>query len=209
MKNLIRAAAVTASAIALVGGAATAAHAVNYDIKVNGGYTPNPASVKFTSVGAIGFDVPLVSMGCTSSNGTGSLKVGASVANPHASISSIGFTGCTGPGGLPMTVTTAAGWNLSITGGGPTVWNGTITNIAAHVVDAVGGTTCAFDVNGSVNGSFDEGTQDLTITSSSLTVSNMTGGCLGLIANGDPATFSGTYDLANPATNAAWPINIT
>ncbi|KAA1422589.1 hypothetical protein FE697_010355 [Mumia zhuanghuii] len=209
MKNLIRAAAVTASAIALVGGAATAAHAVNYDIKVNGGYTPNPANVKLTSVGAVGLSTPLISWGCTSSSGMASLKVGASVPSPHASISSFALTGCTWPGGLPMNVTTSAGWNLSITGGGPTVWNATITGIAAHVVDAVGGTTCAFDVTGSVNGSFDEGTQDLTITSSSLTVSNMTGGCLGLIANGDPLTTAATYHVTNPATGLTWPIDIS
>ncbi|WP_370618366.1 hypothetical protein [Mumia sp. Pv 4-285] len=209
MKKLIRTAAIAASAIALVGGAAGTAHAnAPWDVKVGGGYGSGAAT--FASTGALSFTVPLLPMSCTSSNGSGAVTTGAAVNNPVAAITSIGFTGCTGPGGLPMGVTKGAGnWNLNLANdpNGPTVWTGTITGINARVTDQVGGTTCDFQVTGSVAASFSETTQVLSINNSTgLTVTLLNGTtCLGLVANGDPATFDGDYLV----TTAGGAVNIT
>lgn len=209
MREHLRAVAVTASALALVGGTATTAHAATYDIKVAGGYTPDPAPVNLQSVGGFESMLPSVDASCTSSSRNGSLDVGPSVDVAQATIGEIAFTGCLGPGGLPLEVTSEGGWQIAVTSGGPTVWDGYITGINAHVSDSVGGTICQFDVTGSVGGTFDETTQTVTATSSNLTVSNVQYGCLNLVFNGDPAEVSVTYSVTNPATGAAWPIDIT
>ena len=132
--------------------------------------------------------------------------------NPVAHINSASWGGCTF-GSYPATVTVNAAanpWALSANSGYTTgttdVVAGTlsgITNVSVDINGPVG--HCTFNVSGSVNGYFDEdngkGGQELGVTSSNLTVTNVNSAfvCLGLVSNGDAATFNGIYNSSPTA----------
>ena len=111
--------------------------------------------------------------------------------------------------GIAWTFTiTSPSWHLNDTSGNNTsavtdVLTGTLTNISG--VRVTWNTGCAYNVGGSVAGYFDEdngkGGQELGVTSSSLTVSNANFLCFGIVSNGDPATFTGTYNSSSQSIN--------
>jgi hypothetical protein len=117
------------------------------------------------------------------------------------------LTNCTGPGGLTLVVTGSGAWKLNATSynatSGTTTF--TITNIFAHVADP--SNACVFDVSGTVQATYKNSTQLLSVktTGSTLTLSNAN--CLGVLNNGDHATFRANFKVT--ATNAAFnPIHI-
>ena len=150
---------------------------------------------------------------CTNSSLQVTPNVGAAVNNPVANVTAASWTGCTWVGGIAATVTvTSPNWAFNISSGTNTSgltdsFNGTLTNISNVRISL--STGCAFNVNGSVGGYFDEdngkGGQELGVTSSSLLVSNVNSAflCLGLVSNGQSATFSGTYNSASQSINHA------
>lgn len=147
---------------------------------------------------------------CTNSSLTITPNVGSgyTTGNGLAYVTAASWTGCDW-NGVPATVTvTSPNWSFNDTSGNNTsaltdVLNGTLTGISNVRVTI--STGCAFNVGGSVGGYFDEdnsnGGQELGVTSSSLTVSNANFACFGVISNGDPATFSGTYNSASQSIN--------
>ena len=145
---------------------------------------------------------------CTSSSIGGPVHASG---NPIAHIDSASLGGCSFLGNsATVTVNAAANpWALNANSGYTTgttdVVNGTLTGITNVTIDINGPTGhCTFNVSGSVNGYFDEdngkGGQELGVTSSNLTVTNVNSAftCLGLVSNNDPATFNGIYNT-NPA----------
>ena len=62
--------------------------------------------------------------------------------------------------------------------------------------------SCSFKVTGSVDASFNEGSQSLGVTpptaGAKLTISNVVG-CYGLLADGDQADYTGSYAISTSA----------
>lgn len=177
-----------------------------YTLTVGGSATGTPA-FSGTSAGGITFDTPLVGMSCSGATANGTLAPGTGVSGAAiASINATTWTGCIGPLGLPMTVTGSGSWKLNATGtataGTSDNVAGNISSITANVAQTGNPSACSFKVTGVVDGVFKEGTSQLQVTSptavGSLVISNVVG-CYGLVANGDPAEFNGTYNIASPA----------
>lgn len=89
------------------------------------------------------------------------------------------------------------------------VLDGSLTSISVHVVGTHPLGVCEADITGTVNvgagkGKWDNKTSRLIVeddTTPQLTSSNVTGNCVGLVNEGDKATFSGTYQIS-PAITA-------
>lgn len=189
-----------AGAAALIVASGTAAFAgPPWTVSVGGSSTGSPASYTATS-GQIDFTVPGQNLGCDSGTAEGTITPGAT-SSKAGEITDTEFINCLGPLNIPLEVNQTSTWDINITGdnsGGVTP--GQIGNVSASVSNPDG--LCSFDVVGTVAGSFDENTQQLTVDNTSgpdtLFVENVDQ-CFGLILEGDPATFEGTYDLANIA----------
>jgi len=188
-----------AAALVSIGSAAYAGPP--WTVSVGGSSTGSPASYTAATVGTnpdITFTVPGLTLTCDDGTAAGTITPGATGTDGKAGeITSTSFNTCNGPYGIALNVTQNTTWDINLDSdnvGGVTPGN--IGNVDASVSNPGG--ACDFDVTGSVGGSFDESTQQLAVSGGGLTVSNVSG-CFGLIANADPATFDGTYQLANIA----------
>jgi hypothetical protein len=173
-------------------------------VNVTGATTGPSPQVKFSDTTA-GQNLTCASGTAKGSVTTGNARKAAGIAKITGS--SLNLKNCTGPGGLPLFTKGSGTWPLNATSYANGKTNGTLTSISAHVATS-DGTTCAFDVTGTVNGSFTNNSQVLAIVSSgsTLKLSNVQG-CFGLLNNGDHATFQAKFKLT--PTNAAYkPIKI-
>jgi len=149
-------------------------------------------------------------LNCVSGTAPGSTTVGSGLSGTGLATidgANTTWTSCTGPLGLAFTVAGSGSWVLNATG--PTsggVTPGTITSAGASVSDPG---ICSFNVSGSVTGSYTNSPATLSVAAdnSTLTISNVNG-CLGIINEGDSATFVGSYSIAaNDAANN--PVTVT
>ncbi|TRV78878.1 hypothetical protein FKN01_11880 [Streptomyces sp. 130] len=119
-----------------------------------------------------------------------------------ATIANIGFTDCT-VGGLDFDVSmTAAPWTINVSGVDPANSSrvkGNVTGISAHIE----GFGCSADFTGKVYGHYDNSTGNLVIdgTGSDLVASNAD--CLGLINDGDVASFNASYHVKVTSTGTS------
>ena len=199
-----------ASSYNVTAGSAPAGTVVNYTATTTGA-SPHVTFTDTTS-GTV--------LNCASASAPGTVKAGTNLSGTGIGTvagAGTGWNTCTGPGGLSLTVTGSGSWGLNATGDtvvtagvddGKTP--GSITGVSAHVSG-----DCDFDVTGSVDGSYTNGlknsTGTLTLpgTSSTLTISNVSGFLCGFagIANGHSASFEATYQVV--ADNGAYnPIRI-
>ena len=207
------AAAFAASSYNVTAGSAPAGTVVRYTANTTG---PSP-QVTFTDTTAN------VVLNCVSASATGEVTVGTipgatppGTPTPIGTVDGTTWNTCTGPFGIQLTVTGSGSWKLNATGdtvGGVTP--GSVSAVNAHVAGS-----CAFDVTGSVDGSYTNGTTDGTLTvpglltlpgtSTALTISNVSGFLCGSagIQNGDHAKFKATYQVVADI-GAYNPIRIT
>ena len=114
---------------------------------------------------------------------------------------------CGGPLGMTFAATFQDfPWPISVTSVNSTTGqvSGTVSGIEFHF----SGMGCTFDVRGS--GATSPGTVSFTYTNSThvltilgsgnLHVYNVSGTCVGLVNSGDPATFTGSFDIQPPQT---------
>jgi hypothetical protein len=198
-----------AAAVALGIGATTAmaVTATTWTITPGGAVTgkAGTTTLKDTKTGTV--------LKCTSSNTVASLKSGSGQANPIGQITSVTFTGpgpngeCQGPGGLFFKATTSASttnpWNLNANSFSAGVTKGSITGITASLSGngcsaTVAGTTAT--TTGKVTGTYTNSTHILKVSGGNLHIFNVSAGCLGLIANGDPSKFVGKYNITPAQT---------
>jgi hypothetical protein len=195
--------AVTAAALAIGLGATTALAATTLTVKVTGSSSTGAISAS-TSKTTFKDTRSGVTVTCTSSKskatvangthtGTSPVKIG--------SVSSLSFTGCTGPTGAVTIKVNKLPYSLKIdskTVSGKT--DGMVTGVNNTVIT----TGCSFVVTGSAPGFYNNGTHTLTQTpklpitplnKAVLTVSGVSG-CAGLVLNGDHATFTATYTVS-------------
>ena len=188
-----------ASSYNLTAGSAPAGTVVNYTATTTGA-SPQVTFIDTTAD---------VTLNCVSASAKGEVTVGTNQSGTGiGTIDSTGWNTCTGPGGLSLTVTGSHPWSLNATGdtnaAGET--DGTVSAVNAHVAG-----DCSFDVTGSVDATYKNGTTtlDLPGTTSTLTISNTSFGCIFVnVSDGDKASFKATYQVA--ADNGAYnPIQIT
>lgn len=191
-----------ATTTALLAGTVSAAHAATT-------YTPTGSSVNFVGSG-VSFTDPLAeqTLTCAKFDLAGSVtNSGTSRAYgvEGGSLTSLSSSGCTNPVAGPTTVTPTGAWGVTVTGDPTgTSFPAQLTNVAA-TVSAVG---CTFNVGGTLNGTFDNGTQKFTPGTSGLSIVNAPAGatCLLLgVEQGDPITVSGSWTNAGAALTIANP----
>ncbi|MER7606288.1 hypothetical protein [Nocardioides sp. NPDC127503] len=206
---------VATAALSSLAFAAPAMAAPPYDVLVGGNsadadypFTGTAAPIDFTAHGSV-FDVE---MDCAQSVATGTVHGGPGQSGANvATIANTTWTDCTGPLGLDMTVEHIGQWQLNVTDTtvtGPPAADaaveGNISSVGAYVHATNDEAGCAFTVSGVADGHFDEVNQDLVVAEDglgagdTLTISVAGGGstCSGLIADGDTASFGGTFGVA-------------
>lgn len=121
------------------------------------------------------------------------------------------WTNCQGAG-FNFTVAGSGTWNLNATSGSSAGAAGNISNVTAAVTGTGAfGTTCNFTVTGSTPANYTNADTTLHVTAGTgLKISGASGTCvsLGVITNGDAATFVGDY-LVGAQNSANDPIHIT
>lgn len=148
-----------------------------------------------------------IPMECAASTATAAVAAGVSATGAGVgSISNTTWTDCVGPFGIPLSVDHAGTWSINVTdasvaaGATEAQVTGNVSNIEAHVYDSSG--LCDFVVSGTADAYVNEVTQQLVVNETgdgSLEISSIAAGgdCLGTVGVGNPASFSGTYDLTS------------
>lgn len=195
-------------------------------VSVNGDTSGASYDVTAVSKGTVNLAANGNNLPCTASTLGGVIHTGVNATGDGvADVNAASFTGCTFAG-FPAAVTTSfpPNWEFNVTNvAGPHEIDGTLTDVSAHVVISGPLGACSFDVTGSVSGFLDpqfakdDGSlaQQLTVNDSELTISNVDNAltCVGLVNDGDPATFTGSYNVTtldssgNPIPGT--PISIT
>jgi hypothetical protein len=168
----------------------------------NSGTNPLVFTNKATvNLAANGNNLPCTSSSLSVTVHTGTFSDPANI----ATIDPASFTGCTFAG-FPTTVTAVTPWQLIATGGNTSgtsdTITGTLTGISANINISGPFGACKFNVAGTVSGTFLEdngkGGQELSVTSSNLTISGVNTAltCLGLVSNGNAASFTGAYNIS-------------
>jgi hypothetical protein len=134
-----------------------------------------------------------VQLTCRSATAAGTAKSGTGLSNPLATLpaGSTKFNTCSGPFGLTFGVTHVGTWNLNAASYAAPVTTGTLTNINANI----SGPGCAASVAGSVNATYNNTTKVLTVQPNYGLTFTSVSGCLGLIATGQHASFSGAFTI--------------
>ena len=139
---------------------------------------------------------------CTSATAPGTVSNGTYSATPPfikvGTINSATWTTCK----LNSISFTVAGsgfpWDLGVTGA--TVSG--VTPGALHGVHAQLSGPCVATVAGDATGHYTNSTHTLTVDGGTLTLSGVSGLCLGLINNGDTVTYNANYVITDPTTLA-------
>ncbi|WP_447645002.1 hypothetical protein [Nocardioides zeae] len=179
-----------------------------YTVSVGGSSAAGSHAITAASTGAVTFNArnssgTVINMNCTSVSGSGTVTSGTGV-NPVASIGTTTWTGCTIPGGA-ATVTHNGTWNITGTGTNATTGNESIAGYVgaanASVRTTANPNVCRFDVTGQARGTFNEATQQLSISETGYTgnlkLSNVVN-CLGQLQNGNPANMLATLNVTSP-----------
>jgi len=178
---------------------------VNFNGATVGDHTPTNPDVIFTdATSGLGLSCDSATAGTPTAAG-GAITVGTGQSGaPIAQIfgPATTWTHCVGPLSIELDPTGVGTWNLqadsyaSATG----VTSGRITDVSAHVASP-DGTSCVFDVTGSVNATFTNSNQQLAINPDpTLNISNVVG-CFGLINENDQASFQAIYAVSSASGN--------
>jgi hypothetical protein len=145
---------------------------------------------------------------CASTTSAGTLESGSGLSGQDIGrLTSIAFSGCTGPAGLTLTVETSASQAEASEQSSESydASDGVTTETISNISGTITGPGCSATVNGTstdgnngvVAGSYsnETGTMTLSTSGSNLHIYNVSG-CLGLIASGDPAALTGSYKIS-------------
>ncbi|WP_031518286.1 hypothetical protein [Streptomyces sp. NRRL F-5123] len=139
-----------------------------------------------------------VVLNCSSASAAGIANNGTHAGTQAATLTSLTWTSCNISGigfGVTSNASVTSPWSLNATdvtdSTGKTLGN--ITGVHATLSGA-----CNATVTGTVTGYYTNGTHTLSINAGTLTVSGVSGLCLGLINNGDSVTYTANY-VTTPA----------
>ncbi|WP_371502334.1 hypothetical protein OG871_34995 [Kitasatospora sp. NBC_00374] len=201
MRKTVKGALVAAAALSAAAGLAlapaTATTTATWTASPGGAWTAKAASPKLTDTRTG------TKLTCSSSAAAGVLApTGDGL--PISTITSVTWASCTGPLGITFSVTAQnLPWGInaltynSTTG----VTTGTLTGVKAHI----SGAGCTADFAGptsttpaTLTGTYNNAGNTLTVSGGDLHAYNVSGSCLGLLNNGDPATYNAAYVLSAP-----------
>lgn len=145
----------------------------------------------------------VINHNCTSVSVTGSVTTGTALTQ-IGSIGSSSWNGCTIPGGA-FTVTQTGSWSWVGTGSNATSGQETVQGRVEGLVltwhTTANPSLCRFTMSGSATASFNESTQQLTVSETgytgNLTLSNVFG-CLGQWQNGNKVNLEMTFNVSSP-----------
>ncbi|MFJ8045290.1 hypothetical protein ACIRBX_32775 [Kitasatospora sp. NPDC096147] len=139
---------------------------------------------------------------CTSSSAAGTLATSSATGVGISSITSVSWASCSGPLGITFSVTPVGlPWSLNAVSynAGTGVTTGTLTGVKAHI----SGAGCTADFAGptsttpaTLTGTYSNSTKTLTISGGDLHAYGVSGSCLGLLNNNDPAVYNAAYVLS-------------
>ena len=195
-KTMVGAAAAGLALIAAPASAATVNVAVGSNTSGTHSISATSTNTQFTVL-AFGF-IP-TTMTCSSVGFSGNAIAGSTAT--VATLSGSTWTTCSYSGGsITPTGNHSTPWSLVATGG---YTNGTSDNVTGQIqgvdVDvSVSSPSCSFNVSGAANGTFNESPQTLVVNENAgnLLISGST--CTSMFANGDPASFTGTFSVSSP-----------
>ncbi|QMU71056.1 hypothetical protein [Streptacidiphilus sp. P02-A3a] len=206
MRQISKATAVAAAAFAAVVGFGTTQASAATTWTVSGGTsfkaTATSPTLKDTSTSA--------TLNCTSSAAAGTAVNGSGLSGTGlASITSVSWVSCTGPLGITFTVTPKnLPWSLNATSYNSST--GTTTGTLSGVEASISGTLCSASFAGTsattpatLNATYVNSTHTLSISGGNLHAWGVSG-CLGLINNGDAATYTAAY-VVTPALTITSP----
>lgn len=143
---------------------------------------------------------------CASSKVTGKLKSGTKLPGKDiGSVRSAAFSACTGPAGVPFTVT-AIGlpWQINVTSYNPAT--GVVSGTVSHIRVIVSGKFCRAVVNGTGTTKADgvikatysnrTGLLKFLATGGNLHFWHVSDGCVPLLNSSDPAAFTAAYTIS-------------
>lgn len=194
-KRFLGMATVAVALSAVVIGTTPASAAAGWDVDP-GGPATGTAGETVLAVRPGGGGDDLV-MSCQSSSAT--LNSFDSATDHVADINGISFVDCVLAGLISFEVVADVPWTLHASSYSAPVVTGQIQDISATII----GAGCLATVGGSVNGSFNNDTEQLTVDDDftlQITSVDPVDNCLGLINTGDAAAFSGVYTV-NPGQN--------
>ncbi|WP_327291421.1 hypothetical protein [Streptomyces sp. NBC_01198] len=203
LSTLTKSSLVTGAALAAaIGLAASPASAAGTWTVTGGGSFKATAShpiLKDTNTGT--------TLNCTSSAAGGSATNGTGLSGTNiAAISSLSFTGCTGPAGISFNVAPQGlPWHLNAVSYNAStgVTTGTLTGVIAKLTGLCNATFASpsgSTTGASLNATYTNGTHTLAITGGNLKAYSVSGICLGLINNNDLAVFTGNYVVTPPTS---------
>ncbi|MFI0722910.1 hypothetical protein [Streptomyces sp. NPDC021224] len=188
-------AATGAAIIAAIGLAAGPASAVTPTQVTISGSGTNGAFTATASKPTLKDNKTGVTLNCSSAAAAGTATNGTHAGTQAATLTSLTWTSCNISGiGFGVTAN-ATPWSLNATDvtNASGVTAGNITGVNATLSGA-----CNATVTGTVTGTYTNSTHTLAINAGTLTVSGVSGLCLGLINNGDSVTYTANY-VTTPA----------
>jgi len=188
-KHMLKLAGATAAVAAVVAlGAGTALAATTFTV-ANGG-TNLPATQQGNATLVDGSNTLKCTGGTgkvTATNGSG--KSGTNIAQ----LSSVTFSGCTGPLSITFTVAPVGTWALNAVASSGGTTTGTISNVKANL----SGTLCTATVAGTVDASYVNSTGTLTVSPDGSLLTVTSASCLGVLKAGDVVKYNGVDKLNN------------
>ncbi len=169
--------------------------ATTYTVSPGGAYTGTAGATTFTDTNTGS------TLSCKSGTAAGTLKSGSGLSGTGiGTITGTTFVTCTGPLGITFTVKQVGTWSLNLTAYASPVSTGYISGIDATLT----GSLCSATVTGSADATYSNSTGVLTLkpvsgSGHTLTISGVNG-CLGLLNNGNTATFNGAYTISPKQT---------
>jgi hypothetical protein len=186
MLKLASATATIAAVVAL--GAGTALAATTFTV-TNGG-TDLAATQQGSSTLVDGSST----LTCTGGSGDVTIKNGSGQSGTDlAQLSSVAFSGCTGPFGIAFTVSPVGTWELNAASSSGGTTTGTVVDVDANL----SGTLCTATVTGTVDASYNNTTGTLTISPDGSLLTVKSASCLGVLNKGDTVKYNGADKLKN------------
>ncbi|BFV60328.1 hypothetical protein KCMC57_up54320 [Kitasatospora sp. CMC57] len=195
---LVAAAGLTAAVgLTFAPSAATGSTTATWTASPGGAWTAKAVSPKLTDTKTG------TKLTCTSSAAAGTLAP-TSNGLPISSITSVSWSSCSGPLGITFAVTPLnLPWSLNALSynAATGVTTGNLSGVKAHI----SGAGCTADFAGptsttaaTLTGSYNNSTNTLTISGGDLHAYAVSGSCLGLLNNNDPAVYNAAYVLSAP-----------
>ncbi len=188
-KHMLKLAGATATIAAVVGlGAGTALAATTFTV-TNGG-----ANLPATQQGNATLVDGSSTLKCTGGTGKVTIANGSGQSGTDlAQLSSVTFSGCTGPLSITFTVSPVGTWELNAASSSGGTTTGTISNVKANL----SGTLCTATVAGTVDASYSNSTGTLTVSPDGNLLTVTSASCLGVLKAGDVVKYNGADKLNN------------